>query len=180
MNLRETHIGCDHERSQAGGCGKTADRNPGGATSGKLQAFTVLTLSLLLAALAAVAQPYVSREGRFEVDQIKGCAPLTVNITNANLITSGQCTGAKPCAMNYEGLAAVQNLFTYVFTSPGTFKMTVLYQNQVGGPDDITITVLPNIQPTFEIYTCSSNKVTIKITDKNYDQYFIDFGDGSA
>jgi len=33
---------------------------------------------------AAVAQPYSSRLGRFQVDQIRGCAPFTINITNTN------------------------------------------------------------------------------------------------
>jgi gliding motility-associated-like protein len=72
-----------------------------------------------------------------------------------------------------------QNLFTYTYTTPGTFKLSVLYQS--AGADDITITVDPDIKPEFEIYTCSGSKVSIKITDKTYDQYLIDFNnDGTA
>ena len=156
------------------------NQSPGGCAAGDLLArakpVSAFTILLLLISFASVAQPYISRLGRFQVDQVKGCAPLTVTITNANLSTVGECTGTKPCLMNYEALGQLQNTFTYVYTTPGTFKLSVLYQSQVTGPDDITITVLPNIQPNFEIYTCSSNGVSVKVTDKNYDQYFIDFG----
>jgi hypothetical protein len=79
--------------------------------------------------------------------------------------------------MDYEGKGSQQNSFTYTYTTPGSFKLSVLYQSI--GADDITVTVVPNIQPAFELYTCSSNRVSLKVTDKNYEQYFINFGDGS-
>ena len=120
---------------------------------------------------------YVSRLGKFQVDQKKGCAPFTVTITDTNLLTTGECTALKPCNMDYEGKGQQQNLFTYTYTTPGTFKLSVLYQST--GSDDITITVDPNIKPDYEVYTCSSNRVSLKVTNKDYDQYVIDFGDGS-
>ena len=76
--------------------------------------------------------------------------------------------------MDYQGSGPQQqNLFTFTYTTPGTFKLSVLYQSI--GADDIMITVDPNIQPEFEVYTCSGLQTSIKITDKGYDQYFIDF-----
>jgi gliding motility-associated-like protein len=66
-----------------------------------------------------------------------------------------------------------QNQFTIIYPQAGTFKLSVLYQNI--GADDITITVDPNVQPAFEVYTCSGLQTSIKITDKSYDQYYIDF-----
>ena len=76
--------------------------------------------------------------------------------------------------MDYQGNSSQQqNLFTFTYTSSGTFKLSVLYQSI--GADDIMITVDPNIQPEFEVYTCSGLQTSIKITDKGYDQYFIDF-----
>ena len=122
----------------------------------------------------ALAQsPYKSRLGRFQVDQKKGCAPFTVTITDTNLITSGDCTPGKPCEMDYEGKGQQQNLFTYTYTTPGTFKLSVLYQSI--GSDDITITVDTNTPPDFDIYSCASNKAQVKVKDSNYDQYLIDF-----
>ncbi len=117
---------------------------------------------------------YTSRLGRFQVNEIKGCAPFTVTIINTNVITTGECTPGKPCLMDYLGNATQsQNLFTFTYTTPGTFKLSVLYQSI--GADDITITVDPNIQPAFEVYTCSGLQTSIKITDKTYDQYYVDF-----
>ncbi len=116
----------------------------------------------------------MSRLGRFQVNEIKGCAPFTATIINTNVITTGECTPGKPCLMDYQGNSSQQqNLFTFTYTTPGTFKLSVLYQSI--GADDIVITVDPNIQPEFEVYTCSGLQTSIKITDKGYDQYFVDF-----
>lgn len=117
---------------------------------------------------------YTSRLGRFQVDEIKGCAPFTVTILTTNLITTGECTAGKPCLMSAgNGTPQQQNQFTITYPQAGTFTLAVLYQSI--GADDIVITVDPNIQPEFEIYTCSGLQTSIKITDKNYDQYSIDF-----
>jgi gliding motility-associated-like protein len=117
---------------------------------------------------------YVSRLGRFQVDQIKGCAPLTVTILDTNLITTDECTAGKPCLMSADTNAPQQqNQFTIIYPQAGTFRLSVLYQSI--GADDITITVDPNIPPEFEIYTCSGLQTSIKVTDKTYDQYFVDF-----
>lgn len=129
---------------------------------------------LLLCPVLAQAQ-YTSRLGRFQVDENKGCAPLTVTVTN---LLGGKCTPGDPCDFDYEGNNQfVQNSFTFTYTTPGTYKLTVLYQTI--GTDDITITVTKNIKPSFDIYTCSGNQAEVKITDTNYQQYVINFNDGS-
>lgn len=136
--------------------------------------YIVLILIMSLTALISAQAQYVSRLGRFKVDEVKGCAPFTVTITDTNLITTGECTAGKPCLMNPgDGSTSQQNQFTITYTQPGTYKLSVLYQSI--GADDISITVDANIQPAFEIYTCAGLKTSIKITDKGYDQYYIDF-----
>jgi gliding motility-associated-like protein len=133
-----------------------------------------VVLAFFLAGWATAAQAqYNSRLGRFQVDQVKGCAPFIVTITNTNLITTGECTPGKPCLMDYESKGQQQNVFTYTYTTPGTFRLSVLYQSI--GADDITITVDQNIEPNFEIYSCSGHRTSIRVTDNNYDQYVIDF-----
>lgn len=133
----------------------------------------ILILSIVLFTGNLFAQ-YTSRLGRFQVDEIKGCAPFTVTILTTNLITTGECTAGKPCLMSAgNGTPQQQNQFTITYPQAGTFTLAVLYQSI--GADDIIITVDPNIQPEFEIYTCSGLQNSIKITDKNYDQYSIDF-----
>jgi gliding motility-associated-like protein len=132
------------------------------------------SLFLLLMSFVSYGQ-YTSRLGRFRVDEVKGCAPFTVTITATNLTSGNDCASGN-CFMNFEGTQQ-QNTYTHTYSTPGTFKLSVLYQNT--GSDDIIITVLTNIKPDFEIYTCSLNKVSLKITDQTYDQYFINYGDGS-
>ncbi len=133
----------------------------------------IIILSFILLTGNLYAQ-YTSRLGRFKVDEIKGCAPFTVTILDANLITIGECTVGKPCLMSAGNTTPPQqNQFTLIYPTAGSFKLSVLYQNI--GVDDITITVDPNIQPDFEVYTCSGLQTSIKITNKDYDQYYVDF-----
>ena len=121
----------------------------------------LLTLLILLATVATSYAQYSSRLGRFQVDEVKGCAPLTVTILSTNLITTGECTAGKPCLMSAgDGTAQQQNQFTITYPQAGTFTLSVLYQSI--GADDITITVDPTIQPEFEVYTCSGLKTSIK------------------
>jgi gliding motility-associated-like protein len=140
-----------------------------------------LLFLICLSALTATCLPvgtafgqFTSRLGRFKVDQVKGCAPFTITITDTNVITSGDCTPGKPCLMDFEGKGATStNTFSFTYTTPGTYKLSVLYQSI--GADDITVNVVANTDPTFEVYSCTNNKVTVKVTDKSYDLYFINF-----
>lgn len=123
---------------------------------------------------------FTSRLGRFQVDQIRGCAPFTINITNANMITTGECTLGKPCNMDFLGNnppTLPTNQFSFTYSTPGTYKLIVYYQ--FIGSDDIVVTVDADTKPSFDIYSCSSNGVQVRITDNNYQQYFVDFGDPS-
>lgn len=141
-----------------------------------------LLLIILLPTLS-VAQPYTSRLGRFEMPEIRGCAPFTVTIGATNLIIPLRCdmsnpADPKPCDMNWgDGTAVIQNDFTHVYTQPGTYTLSINYQTF--GPDDIVITVLPNTQPSFNIYTCNNNMAQVEITDNAYDSYIIDFNSQS-
>jgi gliding motility-associated-like protein len=137
----------------------------------------VFLLIVLTGVSASLSAQVKSRLGRFEVDYIKGCAPFTINITNTNLLTTGECTAGKPCIMTFEGTTQQQNTFQYTYNTPGTYKITVLYQSI--GADDITVTVDQAIQPPFEIHRCSSDDVSIKVVDNNYEQYVINFGDAT-
>jgi gliding motility-associated-like protein len=110
---------------------------------------------------------FTSRLGRFQVDQRKGCAPFQITVTAA------MCTGVNDCLMNFTGAAWLQNQFTFTYTTPGTYTLTVLHQNI--GADDIQITVDQNIQPNFEMYACANRGVQVRVFDNNYDQYLIDF-----
>lgn len=139
--------------------------------------FRVAIIFLFLSTLSftLLAQPYVSDLGRFEVDQKKGCAPLTVNVT---IKPPFVCNGANPCDMDFENNNQFQALvFTHTYTQPGTYTLRILFQTS--GFDQITIVVTPNTQPAFEIYSCGGNEAQVKVTDTNYNQYVINYNDGS-
>jgi len=118
---------------------------------------------------------FTSRLGRFQVDQVRGCAPFTITIINANVLHADECTPRKPCLMDFNGSQS-QNRYTYTYPTSVTRSLSVLYQSI--GSDDIRVIVDPNILPLFET-SLLGNQVSVRITDTNYDRYAIDFGDGS-
>ncbi|MBS1487317.1 MAG: gliding motility-associated C-terminal domain-containing protein [Bacteroidetes bacterium] len=141
-----------------------------------MKGFFLSALGTLLIGICA-AQPYTSKNGWFQVDQIRGCAPFTMTITNSSF--GGKICA--PCTMYYNGTpgqacptsGGANNLLTFTYTTPGTYQLCVSYP--VVGNDVITVTVDPNTPPPFNIYTCAGDQVSIKITDTFYDLYRIDF-----
>ena len=133
-----------------------------------------VTMFLLLLAGAVQAQT-TSRLGRFQVDEVKGCAPFTVTVT---IIAPFVCDAANPCDMDYEGNSNFQSLtFTHTYNQPGNNLLRILFQTS--GFDDIPIEVTGNTSPTFDVYTCGNNEVSVKLNDSNYDEYIINYNDGS-
>ncbi len=135
----------------------------------------LILLAILFAWYWSEAQPYSSNLGRFEVDQVKGCAPLNVNVT---ILPPFICNGANPCDMDFENNNEFQAFtFSHTYTQPGTYTLRILFQTS--GFDQITIVVDPNTPPSFEIYSCGGNAVQVNVTDTTYDQYVIDYNDAS-
>lgn len=134
------------------------------------------TIFLLCVTLFAFGQPYPSNDGTFTVDQIKGCAPLTIQVTSP-------CTGADACSICYTPnsdectayAVGVSDVHTY--DEPGTYEVRI-----VKGPtvDRINITVVENLQPEVIVSACENNQVFVRITDNNYDSYRLDFHDGDG
>jgi len=132
-----------------------------------------LSAILMVVFFPTGAQQFQSKLGRFQADNIRGCAPLTVNITNK---LAGDCTTGKPCVMDYMNNGnLMQNQFTYTYNQEGTYTLLVLYQSI--GYDTIVVKVDKNIAPDYEIYSCNGNKAIINVTDRNFEQYSVDFGD---
>jgi gliding motility-associated-like protein len=132
-------------------------------------------LVLICGFLQGAQAQYVSDVGRFQVDEVKGCAPFTLNIT---IIAPFVCDDANSCDMDFEGNGQFQSLtFTHTYTQPGTYRLRILFQTS--GFDEITVEVVPNTPPEFEVYTCGNNEVSVKLNDSNYDEYIINYNDGS-
>jgi gliding motility-associated-like protein len=132
---------------------------------------------LVLISFYANAQ-FQSRLGRFQVDQIKGCVPLTINVTSPGCGLQPDGVTTIPCDMYFGDSPTAQNLaFTHTYTQPGTYLFQILYPSGQGF-DDIQIVVSPNTPPAFELYTCAGNQIAINITDTNFENYFVNWGDG--
>lgn len=120
---------------------------------------------------------FVSRLGGFTVDAIKGCAPLTVTVT---LDPSFSCDTNNPCAVFWENDTDSEPLitppFTHTYTKPGVYKLKILRTPIV---DDIQIEVTENLEPQFQLYSCSNYQVFVQLNDSNYDEYIINYNDGS-
>lgn len=118
---------------------------------------------------------HLSRLGRFEVNDVKGCAPFTVTVT---IISPFVCDAAKPCDMDFEGDGNFRSLtFTHTYTQAGKYSLSILFQ--AAGFDDIAIEVTENLEPQFDLFTCANNQVSVQLNDSNYDEYIINYNDGS-
>ncbi|HLT80034.1 MAG TPA: gliding motility-associated C-terminal domain-containing protein [Cyclobacteriaceae bacterium] len=127
-----------------------------------------------LFATAGHAQ-YLSEDGFFQVDEVSGCAPLTIEITPL-----APCDAATPCYASYYGdgnFIEFSENFTYA--TPGTYWLTIIFSSAGHVTDRIQIDVRENTPPEFEIGLCTGNQVLYTITDTQYDEYVINFNDGS-
>jgi len=124
--------------------------------------------------------------GRFEVDYVKGCSPLTITVTDIlGDPTAQYLYDADTCVMSSPKynptlcppITATTNTM-YTYTQPGTYSLVQVISTGIRG-DTIVIEVLPPQPPEFNITLCNKYGVAVNITDTYYDQFLIDYGDGS-
>lgn len=113
----------------------------------------------------------------FDVSNIKGCAPLTVNVTN--------CSGADPNLVFYRfGGAPVQRETIFTFTKPGIYSISQLINTGGAGGDSVRreniIEVFAPKVVDFTVTLCADKKVRVQINEDYYDSYKIDFGDNQS
>ncbi len=125
--------------------------------------------------------------GRFQVDYAKGCAPLTVTITDLTggptaqyLYDADTCVIASP---KYDPSLCPPSSNTtstsYTYTEPGTYSLVQVVASQIPRGDTIVIEVLPPQQPQVDITLCNNYRVSVKIIDTYYERFLIDYGDGT-
>ena len=144
----------------------------------------LLILCICVTSFNAMSQHF-SDDGRFSVADIVACAPYG----NPIVINAPECDGTTTaCSIDFDYEDGIPNTlalvdgdaFNYSYTEPGTYVIRVQF-GTTGGFDQITLTILPNEAPDFNIYTCSGNRVQLDITDTNYAQYSIDYqSDGTV
>ena len=119
-----------------------------------------------------------SRLGRFGVDVVSGCIPFTVKIVSSNLLTTGECSGSKPCQVTISGRPPVTNSFSWQFQTEGKFIVQIKYSD--GVIDDIEIEAKP--LPTISVNSptiCQGESVLL--TASGADTYqWTGFGSGAT
>ncbi|MEO0332195.1 MAG: hypothetical protein AAF223_11000, partial [Bacteroidota bacterium] len=127
-----------------------------------------------------------SPKNRFEVDFVRGCAPLTVTATNLypdltdGIVWNAEWNGDEGNIIVDPNAAEQTTVYTY--TEPGTYRfLQVVGGSPPDGPiDTLIIEVLEPRAPQFNLINCTENRVYVDIQDDFYDLLEIDFGDGTT
>lgn len=139
------------------------------------KAFVLLLLGVLFSIKQANAQ-YISLNGQFETDQLRGCNDLTVTVTNID-------PGTDPSVIVFQFDGAFSSLTqnpVHTYTTPGTYWINQYIQGATGQKkDSIQITVVAPELPEVELFSCNNFEVTVQIYDTYYDVYEVDYGDGT-
>ncbi len=111
---------------------------------------------------------------RFELAHNVGCAPFSVSITELKFIGT-----LKDYDFDGDGTFEV-GATSFTYNNPGTYTLYELTASQPVRLDSIQITVLEARIPDFSVGLCGSNGAQVNITDTYYDEYFIDYDDGTT
>jgi gliding motility-associated-like protein len=133
----------------------------------------ILLLICCIMPLMVKAQPYMGTNNRMEVDEIKGCAPFEFTVTHPSCLAGN-------CSARFRDINTNALLKDTTFTSgdklklktPGQVKLEIITSFS-GNNDDIILTAIANVKPSYEVYACQSGSVQVKITDMQYDHYKI-------
>ncbi len=129
---------------------------------------------LVFFTLQALGQA-TSQEGRYSVDFNRGCAPLTINVTEHD--------GFGDIARQYyyfEG-ADPTNSKTHTYTTAGVYTLVQLVGINVDPKTDtLIIEVLEPLVPKFDYIKCDNRQVQVTIDDQNYPDYEVTFAGSSS
>ncbi|MCP4460869.1 MAG: T9SS type B sorting domain-containing protein [Cytophagales bacterium] len=128
---------------------------------------------LIILCLPAIGQ--VSQLGRYSADNIRGCAPLTINLTVRD--TFGNITRQ----YFYENENDVTTSQTHEYITSGIYNLVQLIGIDVDPEpktDTLVIEVLASTIPVYDYLFCDSREVYLEITDPTYDSYEVQFGSG--
>jgi gliding motility-associated-like protein len=79
-----------------------------------------------------------------------------------------------------DGVTFPDTVKSVTYSAPGTYTVTQLINTGLPGNNQFerVFTVLPTPAPEIQTFGCAFNKINLKITDTNYDNYRVNFGDG--
>lgn len=137
--------------------------------------YLCLTLIALLSKVAWGQQS--SENGQFEVDFIKGCAPLEINLSSTPSPPPGPNESIQ---YRYGDDEEFTSATTFTYDAPGTYTIVQIIGAGGDRRDEIEIEVFEPKEVDFFLFNCRNNSVIVEIIDDYYDIYLIDYGDGSV
>ncbi len=119
--------------------------------------------------------PKIFAQACFNANVVRGCAPLSITLTD--------CSGGANIAYKYSQAEGFVTRNTNTYPTPGKYTITQIAQIGASG-DSLRktdyIEVLPTPLPNFSVRTCANRKVSLHISDTQYEQYLVNWGDGSS
>ncbi len=121
--------------------------------------------------------PAYAQEACFEVVPSIACNQAEIEVIDCTV-------AAVNISYKYTEEEGFVNRTTHTYNDPGTYTITQLAQFNIEGSTQAKLTtreisVLPTPQPVFQAKLCSNRAVSLNITDNQYPQYLINWGDGS-
>lgn len=164
----------------------------------RIQKAIFLISSLFFLANSLNAQ-VSSEKGWFTANVVKGCWPLTVEIThtgvrNSRLFIDFEGDRGNPAGGTFDAAFVEGVTTTFIYASPQDDPFTIVAVDQNGDPSDFSdfldIEVIENTSPFAGVTVCSENEILLTlIVDDNsdtpenenaFDEFMIDFGDGNS
>ena len=111
--------------------------------------------------------PKLSQFGRFEADYVKGCAPLTIHITELDSF------GPISRTYTYESGATQTADTFYTYNSPGRYEIVqLLGEDIIPKTDTLVIQVYESAEPKHSWAYCDANNIKVFFPDSTYDGYW--------
>ncbi len=138
--------------------------------------FIIAACLQVVIAFTPVSAQVVSRNGWFTADFNNACMPFTIHLTETDTFPPET---VRQFSFEGDGYFVAFNdgdPIQYTYSNAGSYKLVeVVNKDFTGKTDTMDITVHDNTQPSFTLYTCESNGVTLKIDNDQYEKYKIFF-----
>ena len=129
---------------------------------------------LILLCLPTFGQ--VSQLGRFSADFNRGCAPLTINLTEMDGF------GSITRQYFYENENTATTSTTHTYNDPGIYTLVQLLGTDLADPktDTLIIEVLASTTPVYTYQFCDGRGISLQINDPVYDSYEVLFANNQT
>lgn len=114
----------------------------------------------------------LSEQGYFEVDFVKGCSPLAVEVTYNN-------PPSEIKQIRFEDNVPFDTVLTHTYETPGTYKIEALFGESPNiVRDSLIVTVKEPTAPYFEVFNCGNHTLSVQVFPQTngYDSFKVEAG----